>query len=99
MKQKDQAFERRDLRYLLAKPISSLGLSNVLASMMHSLFAASGQREAFLRHLLPALWRRLGSRAAIVCPDGRASFAELTDRALRLASGLHELGLRPGDRV
>lgn len=40
-----------------------------------------------------------GGRPAVRGPDGDRSFAELLDRASRLASGLRALGLRRGDRV
>ncbi|HKI58765.1 MAG TPA: AMP-binding protein [Trueperaceae bacterium] len=38
-------------------------------------------------------------KAAVVAPDGRVSYAELLDRALRLARGLQDRGVGRGDRV
>lgn len=38
-------------------------------------------------------------RVAIVTDDARICYGELDARVARLASGLYELGLRPGDRV
>ncbi|MFI7008795.1 AMP-binding protein [Streptomyces sp. NPDC050145] len=43
--------------------------------------------------------RRFPERTAIDGPEGALTFAELGDRVLRLANGLRELGLQPGDRV
>ncbi|TQS45216.1 (2,3-dihydroxybenzoyl)adenylate synthase [Cryptosporangium phraense] len=42
---------------------------------------------------------RFGDRDAVVAPDGRLTYRELDGRADRLALGLVELGLAPGDRV
>jgi acyl-CoA synthetase (AMP-forming)/AMP-acid ligase II len=42
---------------------------------------------------------RFGDRPAVLGPDGTRGFAELADRAARLARGLLSLGLHPGDRV
>ncbi|MEO3782033.1 AMP-binding protein [Actinocorallia sp. B10E7] len=42
---------------------------------------------------------RFGDRPAVLGPDGVRGFAELADRATRLARGLLGLGLCPGDRV
>ncbi|WP_413098300.1 class I adenylate-forming enzyme family protein [Streptomyces sp. Inha503] len=36
---------------------------------------------------------------ALEWPDGRRTYGELRDRALRLAAGLRDLGLKAGDRV
>jgi long-chain acyl-CoA synthetase len=38
-------------------------------------------------------------RLALVDPDGTLTYAELDDRALRLAAALRDLGAEPGDRV
>lgn len=50
-----------------------------------------------------AVWHGLAGvvpeREAIVCGNRRLTFAELDDRARRLASHLHGAGLRPGDKV
>ncbi len=50
-----------------------------------------------------AVWRGIAAvapdREAIVCGDRRLTFAELDERAARLASHLHGVGLRPGDKV
>jgi fatty-acyl-CoA synthase len=45
--------------------------------------------------------RMLRDRTALIddATDRRYSFAELADRAARIANGLIELGIRPGDRV
>jgi len=38
-------------------------------------------------------------RTAVIDGDARFSYAELHERALRLAAGLHGLGAKPGDRI
>ncbi|MEV6526018.1 AMP-binding protein [Longispora sp. NPDC051575] len=43
--------------------------------------------------------RRYADRIALDGPQGTQTFAELGDRVHRLARGLLDLGLRPGDRV
>ncbi len=43
--------------------------------------------------------RRYADRIALDGPQGRQTYAELGDRVTRLARGLLDLGLRPGDRV
>ena len=43
--------------------------------------------------------RRVPDDVAAVCGDVRLSFAQLDDKATRLAAHLHALGARPGDRV
>lgn len=43
--------------------------------------------------------RRFGDRVAVEGPDAVRTFGDLGDRVVRLANGLTELGLRPGDRV
>ncbi len=43
--------------------------------------------------------RRFGDRIAVEGPDGIRTFAELGDRVTRLANGLRDSGLQPGDRV
>ena len=43
--------------------------------------------------------RRVPERVAVVDENGRLTHAELTDRAMGLARGLFDLGVRPRDRV
>lgn len=42
---------------------------------------------------------RSGERTALIDGERRISYAELLDQSLRLAQGLHGLGVRPRDRV
>lgn len=53
-------------------------------------------------HLTQAIHRAVRQhpqRLATVCGGRRRTWAEVGDRIARLASGLRELGMRPGDRV
>ncbi len=56
-------------------------------------------RGEVLGDLLRDWARAEPDRVALVHRDRRFSYAELDDRAERLAAGLHGLGLRAGDRV
>lgn len=49
--------------------------------------------------LLHESCRRHADRVAVVCGERRMTYAELSQRAGRLAGGLIELGIRPLDRV
>ena len=49
----------------------------------------------FLRYAEQQFPNKLG----IVCGDVRLTYAQVAERARRLAGGLHELGVAPGDRV
>lgn len=52
-----------------------------------------------LGDLLHDACRRYGDRVAVVCGGIRMTYAELSDRADRLAGGLVHLGIKPLDRV
>jgi acyl-CoA synthetase (AMP-forming)/AMP-acid ligase II len=52
-----------------------------------------------LTRLLHDAVARHPQRVAVVCGQRRRTFAELQDRVARLAGGLHQLGVAPGDRV
>src|SRR5256885_12716178 len=49
--------------------------------------------------ILTGAARRFGERPAFAKQDTKLSYAELADRAARLANGLLARGVRPGDRV
>ncbi|MFE3998279.1 (2,3-dihydroxybenzoyl)adenylate synthase [Nocardioides sp. YIM B13467] len=46
-----------------------------------------------------AVAEKYAARDAVITSEGRLSYAELDERADRVAAGLVELGLEPGDRV
>jgi hypothetical protein len=55
--------------------------------------------QADLGMILPRAAQRFGSKAALIAGDRTFSSQALHDMCGRVASGLHELGVRPGDRV
>lgn len=57
--------------------------------------AASGT----VRDLFHRAFRIFADRIAVTSEDGALTYRELGDRSRRLASALHELGVRRGDRV
>lgn len=66
-----------------------------------SLHAASDTGPAALTvpEILDDLAARRPGAEAVVGPEGRATYAELADRTLRLAAFLADAGLRRGDRI
>lgn len=70
----------------------TLARAGAKAAMRSRLNRAELPRQFFL-----SLWDTLGQREAIVDGDQRVTFAQFKDRVLRLANGLHQLGLREGD--
>lgn len=91
--------KQRDVRAMLKKAPSTLGYVNLLGSAVQVAASGAGRNGGMPRHLLPALWRNLGPRKAVVTHSGSVSFSEQADRTLRLASGFHGLGLRPGEHA
>src|SRR5688572_30633311 len=49
--------------------------------------------------ILPAAAARFGDKTALITAQRSLSYAELDDLTNRLAAGLVELGVTPGDRV
>mgnify|MGYP000379054772 FL=1 len=49
--------------------------------------------------LWESIWPRCADRVALVCGPQTRTYAELADRATRLANHLREAGVGPGDRV
>jgi long-chain acyl-CoA synthetase len=43
--------------------------------------------------------RRFGAKTALIAPGRTLTYAELDDLCDRVAGGLHDIGVRPGDRV
>jgi len=56
-------------------------------------------RPATIGHALRQAARVHPQRTAYVCAGRRVSFAEVDEQSSRLAAGLRDLGLRPGDRA
>ena len=55
--------------------------------------------QADMGMILTRLARRFGPRTALVAGDRTFTYAELDDLCDRVACGLHDMGVRPGDRV
>ena len=55
--------------------------------------------RADLGMIVPRAAQRFGSKPALVTPARTLTYAELHDLCDRVAGGLQELGVRPGDRV
>jgi long-chain acyl-CoA synthetase len=61
--------------------------------------AGSGPVTADLGTIVPRTARRFGSKTALVAPGRTLTYAELDELCDRVAGGLHDIGIRPGDRV
>lgn len=57
------------------------------------------QQRGSLTELLADLTKRNGDEVALVLNEEKLTFAQLEDRSSRLANGLAELGVEPGDKV
>jgi long-chain acyl-CoA synthetase len=58
-----------------------------------------GPITADLGTILTRAARRFGAKTALVAPGGTLTYAELDELCDRVAGGLHDIGVRPGDRV
>ena len=58
-----------------------------------------GPITADLGTILTRAARRFGAKTALVAPGRTLTYAELDDLCDRVAGGLHDIGVRPGDRV
>lgn len=88
--------ERKALRGALA-PARQIGAANLLRTgraLLRQRGPAAPRRSPVLN-----LWHILGDREAIIDGTRRTSFADFVTQALRLASVLHDQGLREGDRL
>jgi len=55
--------------------------------------------DKILPNLLLSMWDAFGDEEAIISGDKRFTFIEFKERVMRAANGLHNLGLKAGDRV
>ncbi len=78
-------------------PARQLGVGRMLRALLPALLR--GKPVQITRHTLLALWQQYGSREAVIAGDERVSFAEFSDRAVRLANVLHDHGLGAGDSM
>ncbi|HBC55529.1 MAG TPA: hypothetical protein DCZ03_00055 [Gammaproteobacteria bacterium] len=70
----------------------------VARALVKAVGAVGFNRDKFAKAVLTSIWEVLGDREAIICDDTRITFKQFRDRSLRLANGLRDLGLEPGDR-
>jgi long-chain acyl-CoA synthetase len=61
--------------------------------------AGLGPITADLGTIVPRAARRFGSKTALVAPGRTLTYTELDELCERVAGGLHDIGVRPGDRV
>jgi len=61
--------------------------------------AGAGPITADLGTIVPRAARRFGSKTALVAPGRTLTYAELDELCDRVAGGLHDIGIQPGDRV
>jgi long-chain acyl-CoA synthetase len=59
----------------------------------------TGPITADLGTIVPRAARRFGSKTALVAPGRTLTYAELDELCDRVSGGLHDIGIRPGDRV
>jgi long-chain acyl-CoA synthetase len=59
----------------------------------------TGPITADLGTIVPRAARRFGSKTALVAPGRTLTYAKLDELCDRVAGGLHDIGIRPGDRV
>ena len=77
-------------------PARQLGLTLWPALLTSLIRLRPGQ---IARHTLLSYWRRLDDREAIIASDKRLSFAQLAERAVRLANVLKDQGLNRNDSM
>jgi long-chain acyl-CoA synthetase len=61
--------------------------------------AGTGPIQADLGMILTRSAKSFGSKPALIAGERTFTYGELDDLCARVAGGLHELGVRPGDRV
>lgn len=66
---------------------------------MARLTRASGVRPTLVNHFLEDSARVTPHKTALICDEQRISYAQLEQMANRLAHGLRDFGVKPGDRV
>ena len=74
-----------------------IGYGTLARSGLKTIVRSRLNRAELPRQFFLSLWDTLGQREAIVDGDQRINFAQFKDRVLRLANGLHQLGVREGD--
>ena len=94
-----QLREMPDARAALKGILGQFGWSTLAVVGAKAAWRSRLNRTELPRHFLPALWERWESREAIIDGEHRITFGEFGDRVLRLANGLHRLGVGEGDSV
>jgi non-ribosomal peptide synthetase component E (peptide arylation enzyme) len=59
----------------------------------------SGPITADLGTIVTRAARRFGAKTALIAPGRTLTYSELDDLCDRVAGGLHDIGVRPGDRI
>ena len=79
-------------------PVRQIGIKNLAITLAKTLVRSRLNRPEIGRQFLLSYWETLGNREAIIADNETLTFAQYRDRVLRLADGLHNLGLKSGDR-
>lgn len=82
----------------LLAPLRQIGIKNLTISAAKTLVRSRFKRKEIGRQFLLSYWQTLGDREAIISDNETLTFAQYRQRVLKLANGLHHLGLNSGDR-
>lgn len=94
-----QVFKDQDLRQFLLTPPKSIGVTNLLRSVVSTVASGNARNGELPRHLIPKLWKQLGDRKAIVDRGQVCTFNEFSTRVVKLANAMNNFGINEGDRV
>ena len=94
-----KTLQDKDIRSLMLAPAKNVGTFKMVKGIMSAIANGRGQSGGVPRHILPSIWRQLGSRKAVVTHDGFCTYEEYAARVTKLANSFHQQGINEGDRV
>lgn len=85
----------KDAMYILLEVVRKTGVVNSIRYLFDL------KLNKLLSNLLLSMWDTFGDKEAIIVPEQnkRFTFREFKERTLRVSNGLHDLGLKAGNRV